>query len=104
VERNRNTQKLARAVVLKICIKICIKDISAVLRARDLRFRLSFIIWAGLMLDPSLIIILKLNFRVVKNSGDKKIKISFEIFVKTLVKDAFSDVIFGTFSYENPES
>jgi hypothetical protein len=30
-------------------VEICIEDISAVLRGTDLRFRLSFVSWAGMM-------------------------------------------------------
>jgi hypothetical protein len=35
-------------VAVRVLVKICIDDISAVLRA-DLRFRLLSVIWAGLM-------------------------------------------------------
>jgi hypothetical protein len=40
--------RLSRGVV-RALVEICIDDISAVLRATNLRFQLPFIIWAGLM-------------------------------------------------------
>jgi hypothetical protein len=36
-------------VAVRALVEICVEDISAVLRATDLRFRLSFVTWAGLM-------------------------------------------------------
>jgi hypothetical protein len=36
-------------VAVRALIEICIDDISAVLRTTDLRFRLAFVSWAGLM-------------------------------------------------------
>jgi hypothetical protein len=37
------------SVAVRSLVEICIDDISAVFRATDLRFRLSFVSWAGLM-------------------------------------------------------
>jgi hypothetical protein len=40
---------LSRGVAGRALVEICIEDISAAFRATDLRFRLFFVIWAGLM-------------------------------------------------------
>jgi hypothetical protein len=45
----RKKIRLSRGVAVRVLDEICMHDISAVLRAIDLRFRLPFIIQAGLM-------------------------------------------------------
>jgi hypothetical protein len=41
--------RLSRGVAVRVLVEICVDDISAVLRATDLRFLLPFVSWAGLM-------------------------------------------------------
>jgi hypothetical protein len=41
--------RLPSGVAVRPLVEICVDDISAVLEATDLRFRLSFVGWAGLM-------------------------------------------------------
>jgi hypothetical protein len=36
-------------IAYRALVEICVDDISAVLRAKDLKFRLPFVIWVGLM-------------------------------------------------------
>jgi hypothetical protein len=45
----KNYFRTARGVAVRLLVEICIEDISAVLRATVLRFRLFFVSWAGLM-------------------------------------------------------
>jgi hypothetical protein len=47
--RAKNFFRLSRGVAVRALVEICVDDISAVLRATDLRFRLPFVSWAGLM-------------------------------------------------------
>jgi hypothetical protein len=48
LERKR-ISRLSRVVAVRVLVEICVDDISAVLRAADLRFRLPFVSWARLM-------------------------------------------------------
>jgi hypothetical protein len=41
--------RLSRGVAVRVLGEFCMHDISAILGATDLRFRLPIIIWAGLM-------------------------------------------------------
>jgi hypothetical protein len=76
--RNKNF-RLSRGVAVRALVKICVDDISAVLRASDLRFLLPFVSWAGLMH-----LILR-NLKSLEQTQElKKIKISIEISVKLL--------------------
>jgi hypothetical protein len=71
--------RLSRRFAVRSLVEICIDDISAVLRATDLRFQLSFVSWAGLMH-----LILRILKSLEQTQESKKIKITFEIFVKML--------------------
>jgi hypothetical protein len=48
LERKKNV-RLSRGVAGRALVEICTDDISAVLRATDLRFWLSIVSWAGFM-------------------------------------------------------
>jgi hypothetical protein len=69
--------RLSRGVAVRALVEICVDDISAVLRATDLRFRLPFVTWAGLMH-----LILRILKSLEQTQESKKFKINFDFFCK----------------------
>jgi hypothetical protein len=85
---NSSLSRDVAGVVVRLLVEICIDNISAFLRATDLRFRLPFVSWADGLIHFILRILKFLNLQSKLRSQMAQI----------LVKDVFYDALFGIFA------